>query len=94
MVGVYNVVQLYESRTFQHWKANYLMKRRAKKLAKLRAREKIVVAQIAALEKIRTARKEARDMVAEASAEAAKMVAEESTNASVKKIIEESKPLK
>ena len=91
--GVFYVVQLYESRTFQHWKNNFLAKYRAKKLAKLKAREKIVLAQIKALEKIRHARVEAREIVAEATADAAKLLASENSKADVTKVVESTKPL-
>lgn len=75
--GLFYVVQLYESRTFQHWKNNFLMKRRAKKLLRLEARKKILIAQIEALKKIKAARSEARELVREATAEASKLMVNE-----------------
>ncbi|MGH7175146.1 MAG: hypothetical protein ACREGR_02180 [Minisyncoccia bacterium] len=63
-------IQLYESRTFQHWKNNWLMKHRAHKLARLQKKAKITSAKIEALEKIRHARMEARVIVAQATEDA------------------------
>ena len=74
---IYYSLQIYESRTFQHWNRNRQMKSRARRLARLRADEKIVLAKIEALEKVRAARVEAREIVATAAADAAKLVAQE-----------------
>jgi hypothetical protein len=91
---IWYLIQIYESRTFQHWRANFLMRRRAKKLARLHAKEKIVAAQIAALEKVRQARAEARDIVADAATEAANLINTETTRANAASIVEAAKPLK
>lgn len=77
-------LQIYESRTFQHWKRNRQFKSRARRLAKLRAKEKITLAEIAALEKLRHAKLEASDIVAGAKAEAAALTAHEETVAACK----------
>lgn len=77
--AIFYAVQLYESRTFQHWKNNFLLKHRARKLARLQARAVVTAAQIAALEKIRLARREARELVEEASCLAAKTYNVETT---------------
>ncbi len=74
---VWFFICIYESRTVQHWKSNYTMRRRARKLAKLKAREKVVIAQITALETVRAAKVEAREMVADAKVEATKLMIHE-----------------
>ena len=67
-------ITIYESKTFQHWKRNRVLKHRAKKLAKLRAKEKLVIAEIQALETLRAAKVEASEMVADAKSEAAQLI--------------------
>jgi hypothetical protein len=64
-------IQIWMSRVIQHWWANKQMVRKAKKIAKLRAKEKIIVAKLAALERVRVARAAAREMVESAKVEAA-----------------------
>lgn len=86
--AAYYVIQLYESRTFQHWKNNWLMKRRARKLARLRARLIVTTAQIKAIEKIRVARREARELVAEASSTAKQVLAEQTTDVEVRDVVD------
>lgn len=78
--AVWFAVQIYESRTFQHWKRNRQMKSRAKKLAKLRAREKVTLAEIEAIERLRHARSEALEIVAAARAEADALIAHEAAD--------------
>ena len=58
---------------------NRQMVRKAKRIAKLKAKEKVIVAQLEALETLRQARVDARDKVEVAKVEAAKMVAHEET---------------
>lgn len=77
---IWYLIQVYESRTFQHWFRNRQMKYRAKKLAKLRAQEKIVLAKIEAIEKVRLANVEARELVETAKVDAAKLVLKEQTD--------------
>ena len=74
--AVFYSIQIYESRTFQHWRTNHIMKSKARRLAKLRAKEKVLVAKIEAVEKIKAARSEARMLVDSATADAAKIVAQ------------------
>lgn len=69
--AVLSIVQLYESRTFQHWKNNWLMKHRARLLARLQRRAAMTAARIQALQRIRVGRQEAKDIVNEATAVAA-----------------------
>ena len=73
------LIQIWESRTVQHWMRNRQMVRKAKRIAKLKAKEKVIVAQLEALETLRQARVDARDKVEVAKVEAAKMVAHEET---------------
>jgi hypothetical protein len=82
--AIWFAVQIYESRTFQHWNRNRQMRSRAKKLARLRAREKITLAQIAAIERVRHARSDAKDIVAEAKAAAAALLVSQDTAAEEK----------
>jgi len=77
---VWYVIQVYESRTFQHWFRNRQMVHRAKKLARLRAKEKIVLAKIEAIEKVRIANREARDLVETAKSDAAKLLTKEAAD--------------
>lgn len=67
-------IQIYESRTFQHWKRNFVMKRAGAKLAKLEAKKKILLAEIAATERVRHAENDAKNLVAEAHADAAALI--------------------
>lgn len=76
---IWYLIQIYESRTCQHWLANRRMIQRARKLAKLRAQEKMVLAQIEALATVKTAERAARAKVADAAVEAAKEVAHTET---------------
>ena len=75
--AIWFAVQIYESRTYQHWRRNRMMRAAAKKLAKLKAKQKITLAEIAAIERIRHARAEANDLMAEAKAEAAVLLVNE-----------------
>ena len=78
---IWYVIQIWESRTVQHWWRNRQEVKKAKKLIKLRAREKVLVAKIEALALTRAARVEARDKVEQAKVEAAKLQVHEETRA-------------
>ena len=78
---VWYLVQLWESRTVQHWRENRTMVRKAKRIARLKAKEKVITAQLEALESVRQARVEARDKVELAKVEAAKLQVKEETKA-------------
>lgn len=78
------LIQIWESRTVQHWLANRQMVRKAKKIARLRAKEKVISAQLEALESIRQAKADARDRVEIAKVEAEKLQIREETAAEVK----------
>jgi len=81
---VWYTIQIWESRTVQHWWRNRQMVRKAKKIARLRAKEKVIVAQLEALETIRQARVDARTKVEVAKVEAAKLEAHEATETAIK----------
>ena len=65
-----------ESRTYIHWTRNRKMKKNARRLTRLRAKEKIVIAKIEAADRLRQARVEARALIDHEIAEAAKLVAQ------------------
>lgn len=79
------VIQIWESRTVQDWWRNRQEVRKAKKLVRLRAEEKVLVAKIEALAKVRAARVVARDKVVQAKVDAAITKVHESV-----RIVEES----
>lgn len=63
-------IQIYESRTVQHWLANRRMMHAAKELIRLRAKQKVIHAEIVAAEKVRAAKAQANETVQQAKAEA------------------------
>ena len=74
---IWYCIQIWESPTVQHWWTNRKMVRKARKITRLRAKERVIVAQLEALETIRVAKAEARERVATAQVEAAKQVVHE-----------------
>lgn len=81
---IFYLIQIWESATVRHYLANRKMVRKAKKIARLRAREKVITAQLAALETVRQAKAIAKETVAVAQAEAAQQVVVESIEAETK----------
>ena len=81
---IWYTIQIWESRTVQHWWRNRQMILKAKKITKLRAKEKVIVAQLEALEIKRQARVIARDKVEVAKVEAAKLEVHEATETAIK----------
>ena len=79
---IWYLIQIWESRTIQHWWRNRQMVRKAKRIAKLKAKEKVIVAQLEALESIRQARVDARDKIETARLAAAKLLLNEETEIS------------
>lgn len=76
LVGVvYYVIQVYESNTCQKWLEKKRQTRKTRRLARLKAEQKVLVAEIDALEVVREARAIAAEKVAVAAHEAAKEVA-------------------
>ena len=71
------VIQLWESRTVQYWWNSRQMARRLRKIAKLKAREKIITARLIGLQTVHAAREEARTVAASAAIEATRLQVEE-----------------
>ncbi len=67
------IIQISESPTVRHWLEKRRVVRRAKKITRLKAIEKIVTAQLDALETLRQATVDARDKVEIAKVEAEKL---------------------
>ncbi len=80
----YYVILIWESSTVQHYLRNRRMRRKAKRVAKLRAQAKVVQAQLDAEDIVRSARTEAREKVAHAAVEAKKQVHDETLAAEEK----------
>ena len=74
---IWYIIQIYESRTFQHWNNNLKMKNASKKLAKLKAEELKQQAIIDATALVRDARSEARHVLEVATEEAARVLEHE-----------------
>lgn len=74
--AIYYCICVWESRTVQHAVNNWLMRTRARKVLRLKAKAKLVSAQLVALETVRVAKREARELVEEARVEAAADVAD------------------
>jgi hypothetical protein len=77
-------VTFYESKTVQHWLNNRRQLKMAKKVAKLKAKQKILEAELVAVEKVRMARSEARELVESAKSEAFIAQTQEATEAATK----------
>lgn len=71
IAAVWYMIQIYESETCQHWLERRRMLRKARLIAKLRAKQKVVLAELEALELVREARSVAQEKVKRASHEAA-----------------------
>lgn len=67
---IWFIIQIWESKTFQTFISNWRQRRKARKLRRLRAREKKILAEIAATEVVRVAKSVAVDLVATAKSEA------------------------
>jgi hypothetical protein len=79
----WGLLQIYESKTFQTFKFNFIARHREKRLAKLLAKEKVVLAQIAALELARHAKVVASDIVAVAKSDASALMVQAATDAAL-----------
>jgi hypothetical protein len=91
---VWTIIRIYETRTFQHWNNNRLMRMRARKLIKLRAKSVKAQAALEAMEHLAQARVEARDIISTAATTAAKLSAAENVKVEEKSIIQSTTPLK
>lgn len=76
VAACFYLIQIWESHTIQHWYRNRRMVIQAKRVAKLKARAKVLAARLEAEEKLRDATREARDTVARVAAESEKEIAE------------------
>jgi hypothetical protein len=74
---IFYTIQIYESKTYQQWRHDRTIKKQARRLAKLRAEEKLILARIDAIETVRVAKVEAAEMMEREKVEAAKLVAKE-----------------
>ena len=77
---VWYVIQIWESNTIQNWYTARVAVRRARKIAKLKATEKLIAAKLAALQTVRAAQREASDLVAAAAVEASALKAKTETD--------------
>jgi len=75
--AIYYLIQVWETRTIQHWWNNRKMRLKAEKIARLRAKEKVIQAQLEAEGEVRQARAKARAKVEAASQEAAALLVQE-----------------
>ena len=76
-------VTLWESKTVQHWMNNRRQIKMAKKVARLKAKQKVLEAELTAVEKVRLARHEARELVESAKSEAFIVKTQEETEAAI-----------
>jgi hypothetical protein len=84
--AAYYTISIWESRTVQQWVTRRRMRRKAKTIARLRAKEKVIMAQIEALKLLRLARHEAAVRLEAAEYEAKKMITTESTAENIKNV--------
>lgn len=80
---IWFTIQIWESRTIQHWINNRREVHKARKVARLRAKEKVIIAQLEAMESVRQAKADARDKVASAMVEAEKLKLHEDNQTTV-----------
>lgn len=79
----YYFICIWESRTVQHYVGNWRMRRKAKRIARLKARERILTAELEALEVVREAGIVAKERVGAAAHEAAQLLVQEQTLADI-----------
>ena len=65
------VIQIWESRTTQEWWTRRNANIRARRISRLQAKEKLILARLVALQTLQVAKKEARQLVDNAAVEAA-----------------------
>lgn len=85
-------IQVWESKTCQQWNLKRQARLKAAKIAKLRAKEKIIAAQLEALELRRAAAATATELVAVAAADAKQDVAKATAAAAVADVVDNTKP--
>lgn len=82
---IWYMVQIYESYTFQRWAEKRRALKKAKRIARLRAEQKVLLAELEAMEVVREARAVADDKVATAAADAKTLLANADTHDKVQK---------
>lgn len=73
------MIQIWESQTVQNYVRNWRTLQKTRKIARLKAKQKVVTAKLDALEVVRAARVEAKELVATAAVEAEKLKVAEDT---------------
>lgn len=81
---IWYIICIWESRTIQHYINNRRMVVRARKIARLKAQEKVITAKLDALEVVRQAKVEAKEKVAQATALAEVLKVKEEIAAQIK----------
>lgn len=74
---IWYVIQIWESRTIQYWWGTRQLIRRTRRIAKLKAKEKVIAAKLLALQTVLIAHKEAKTLVAGAVVAAERLKTEE-----------------
>jgi hypothetical protein len=83
---IWFLIQISESHTVVAWRDARKTRRRAKKIARLRAQEKILSAEIIAMETVRSAKADARELVATAKVEAIMGIVHDDANAAAERL--------
>lgn len=73
---IWYLVQIYESKTYRDWRDERLRRKKERKIARLKAKQKVVAAELEALETVRAAKDFADHMVATATKVATSKVQE------------------
>ena len=81
---IWYIIQIWESRTIQAWWTNRQLVRRSRKIARLKAAEKVITAKLSALQKVSLAKQDARESIAIAVVEAATLKARQETEIAAK----------
>jgi hypothetical protein len=84
LVIVLYSLQIWKDSSVQHALRNWRMKRKFRKIRKIKARQKVLIAQLEALEIVKQARIEAREKVEQATAEANHLLVVEEADEQIK----------
>lgn len=76
---IWYIIQIWESRTIQEWYIRRAVVRRARQIARLQAKEKLIAAKLEALHTVRVAKQTAQDIVHHATIEAAAITTKKET---------------
>jgi hypothetical protein len=82
------LITFWESQTVRNWVETRQARKRARKIARLQAKQKVLVAELEAIEKLRAAKVEAREKVQTAKSEAAIMAATQDVEAAARALHE------